>query len=493
MSVYQLPFGGWFNTDTGQSYSNSIDATQASIAQTKSQTIGNITFDLNYDKNGNLLGGIQQGFSPGEARYEVRSDGSVFRWSPSGGIVSDLGPIIATAALAYGLPVAGSALGAELGIGAAGGSALVGAGLGAAQGQDLGQIATNAAIGGAAGALGSTVSTGTESQVAGQLAGGTTSGLLRGQDLGTAVSNAALTTGANQAVGGLLNAATPTVDSTVPAAPSSAADYSTGADYSLAPTATSGLGLQATLAPLDMSNPYSFDTTASGLGFQASLAPFDPSNPYSLATNFGNQDSMGGGTGIKVPTQEGATLGSIGAETEESTGNPTNSATQNLLAKFLLSGLTGNKTGTSNIATNNNALLGGLLGNALTGASGLMQSNTNQAAYQTQADALRQAGQVAANQAQFRPVGTTTTFGTSNFTVDPTTGQLTSAGYSLSPQLQAYQNQIMGAGQQSLADAANLQNLGRGYIAQTPEQAAQQYMAKQQALLQPSRDMESAR
>jgi hypothetical protein len=51
----------------------------------------------------------------------------------------------------------------------------------------------------------------------------------------------------------------------------------------------------------------------------------------------------------------------------------------------------------------------------------------------------------------------------------------------------------MGGGQQSLTDAANLQALGRGYIAQSPEAAAQQYMASQQALLAPSRDMESAR
>jgi len=143
--------------------------------------------------------------------------------------------------------------------------------------------------------------------------------------------------------------------------------------------------------------------------------------------------------------------------------------------------------------TANNNLLGSLLGGGLTAAGGLMQGSTTSEAQQAQADALRQAGQLASSQAQFRPVGTTTTFGTSNFTVDPTTGQLTSAGYSLSPQMQAYQNQIMGAGQQSLTDAANLQNLGRGYIAQTPEQAAQQYMTNQQALLQPSRDMESAR
>jgi hypothetical protein len=129
----------------------------------------------------------------------------------------------------------------------------------------------------------------------------------------------------------------------------------------------------------------------------------------------------------------------------------------------------------------------------LASGGGLQQQQVNKEAAQTQADALRAAGQQASQSAQFRPVGTTTTFGTSNFQVDPTTGQLTSAGYNLSPQLQQYQNTLMAGGQQSLTDAANLQNLGRGYIAQSPEAAAQQYMTAQQALLAPSRDTESAR
>jgi hypothetical protein len=143
----------------------------------------------------------------------------------------------------------------------------------------------------------------------------------------------------------------------------------------------------------------------------------------------------------------------------------------------------------ANNTTDFSTLFQGLLG----GAGSLMQGESNVVARQEQANALRQAGQQAATASQFRPVGTTTTFGTSNFQVDPTTGQLQSAGYSLSPQLQQYQNTLMAGGQQSLTDAANLQNLGRGYIAQSPEAAAQQYMSNQQALLAPSRDMESAR
>lgn len=118
----------------------------------------------------------------------------------------------------------------------------------------------------------------------------------------------------------------------------------------------------------------------------------------------------------------------------------------------------------------------------LSAAGGYLQNQSNVAGNQTAAQA-----------SQFRPVGITNTFGTSNFQVDPTTGQMISAGYSLSPELQAYQNAIMGNNRQSLNDVTTLQNLGRGYLAQSPQQAAQQWMTNQQALLQPSRDMESAR
>lgn len=96
--------------------------------------------------------------------------------------------------------------------------------------------------------------------------------------------------------------------------------------------------------------------------------------------------------------------------------------------------------------------------------------------------------QTAAQSTQFRPVGITNTFGTSNFNIDPNTGQLTSANYSLSPMLQEYQNAIMGANRQSLSDAAALQSLGRGYLAKSPEEAASQWLQNQQKLLAPSRE-----
>jgi hypothetical protein len=77
----------------------------------------------------------------------------------------------------------------------------------------------------------------------------------------------------------------------------------------------------------------------------------------------------------------------------------------------------------------------------------------------TGADSTRDAGNAAAGQmsqaardsaaaAQFRPVGMTTAFGTSDFTrsIDPATGMpyISAASYEANPQLQALQNQLMG-------------------------------------------------
>lgn len=96
---------------------------------------------------------------------------------------------------------------------------------------------------------------------------------------------------------------------------------------------------------------------------------------------------------------------------------------------------------------------------------------------------------------RFRPVGMTTRFGSSNFSFDDK-GNLTSAGYDLSPDMQALQDGLLGRamGQgtgfadQSLGAAQGLFNLGSGYMAQSPEAAASQWMRGQQSLLAPSRE-----
>lgn len=146
--------------------------------------------------------------------------------------------------------------------------------------------------------------------------------------------------------------------------------------------------------------------------------------------------------------------------------------------------------------------MGGIVSSILdpfTGASGVRQAGEQAAAQQ------REAGITAANISAFRPVGMTTRFGTSQFTreVDPRTGvpYISSAGYTAAPELSALQNQLFGRFAPTLAQAEQVQgqyapltgaserlfNLGQQYLATSPEQAAQDYITSQQALLAPSR------
>jgi len=130
------------------------------------------------------------------------------------------------------------------------------------------------------------------------------------------------------------------------------------------------------------------------------------------------------------------------------------------------------------------AAIGGMIGGALEGgaqtAGGMQQSA-----------AAQEAARQAARAAQFRPVGITNTFGTSNFGYDPQ-GNLTSAGYTLDPRLAGAQTNLLGGIGQNLQDQANIQAMGRQYMAQSPQEQAQQYIANQQALLQPARDRQMA-
>jgi YD repeat-containing protein len=132
--------------------------------------------------------------------------------------------------------------------------------------------------------------------------------------------------------------------------------------------------------------------------------------------------------------------------------------------------------------------LGGMAGSAIGGA---LEGGASTAGGMQQSAAAQQAAQQAARAAQFRPVGITNTFGTSNFGYDEQ-GNLTSAGYTLDPRLAGAQTNLLGGIGQNLQDQANIQAMGRQYMAQSPQEQAQQYIANQQALLAPSREQQSA-
>jgi hypothetical protein len=136
---------------------------------------------------------------------------------------------------------------------------------------------------------------------------------------------------------------------------------------------------------------------------------------------------------------------------------------------------------------------------------GSMQSRATQRAAETSARSQLEAARIAAEAAKFRPVGVTTRYGASQFQFDPS-GYLTGAGYTVSPELKAYQDRLQaltgGAltqaemAQQQYAplqqSATGLFGLGQQYLQQTPEQVASQYMRQQQDLLAPSRERQYA-
>jgi len=131
--------------------------------------------------------------------------------------------------------------------------------------------------------------------------------------------------------------------------------------------------------------------------------------------------------------------------------------------------------------------------------SGLIGTAGNIYAANQAAGAAQQAGQMAAQQAQFRPVGVTTRFGRSGFQYGPD-GRLIGAGYQVAPDVAAMREALLGISggalqqaqqQQAMQNQVNqaakgLFNLGQQYVAESPQAAAQRFMAQQQELLAPS-------
>jgi hypothetical protein len=145
------------------------------------------------------------------------------------------------------------------------------------------------------------------------------------------------------------------------------------------------------------------------------------------------------------------------------------------------------------------SIVGAIAGPALNLAGGLIGGGKAADAAKGQAAALRAAADRAAEMARFKPQGMTTNFGTSAFTPE---GQ---GSYTLSPELQAIQDRLFGAAgqydptqigqmaQPITGGAQSLFNLGQQYLATSPQEAAQQFMSQQQALLAPSREADLAR
>jgi len=225
-------------------------------------------------------------------------------------------------------------------------------------------------------------------------------------------------------------------------------------------------------------------------------------------------------TAAQIAAAGGATTGLLtpAATTAASTLTPAATAATALtpaavsaVAPTAISALTPAAIAQSLIPTAVNKLLtptniGNILQQGTQTAAGLLQQQTSREAAQ-KAQAMIDAETAAAKQsAAFRPIGMTTRFGASQFGFDPKTGQLTSAGYTLSPAAKAAQDRFVKLAEQGIQQAEGAQKafeplqtgaqslftLGNKYLAQTPESVAENYLKSQMALLQPGRELELA-
>ena len=228
--------------------------------------------------------------------------------------------------------------------------------------------------------------------------------------------------------------------------------------------------------------------------------------------NYGATGSVfgeGGLTGLMGGTGGGAAAGATAAEQGAANALIAQGYSPSAAWEVVNAGGAGVASTVGAGAASTAGLLSGVSGGALRTGLGLAGSylNANAAndAASTQAQAQIRAAQIAADAAKFRPVGVTTNFGSSQFNYDAN-GNLVQAGYNLSPQLQAQQNQIMGASggllnQYTGAQAATApmgqaaqtaMTLGQGYLSTDPLAQAQKYMADQQGLLAPGRAQDFA-
>jgi len=148
--------------------------------------------------------------------------------------------------------------------------------------------------------------------------------------------------------------------------------------------------------------------------------------------------------------------------------------------------------------------MGNFVGPLLSIGGGLISGSKGADAAKGQAEALRAAADRASSMAQFRPIGLKTAFGSSNFKVNDL-GQVTEAGYTLDPQLEALRNRFTTGATgydptrlQQLTEpvygaAESLFNLGGSYLGATPQDVAAKYISDRQGLLAPSRAAEFGR
>jgi hypothetical protein len=431
----QLPDGSFGNKLTGQPVPNTYSERQTGNAFGGTFTgKGNTGYRVEFDASGKPLfytTGASSSDVPSWVKPALILGGAYFGLNAAGLLGGGTAAAGLTAAEAAGLGLT-AAEAASLGLSAAEFAAAGGAVAGMGAGTGL-TLSGAGGLGGATGvsSLGGSLGTGLTAAGAGGLGGAT----------GAAGFGGALGTGVGAGVGGMA------------AANSLFGNAALGSTLAGLSTGVGASALGSTLGGL-----------ATGVGAGA------------LGSAVGS--AVGGGAASTLPA------GVTSALTNAGVGSVVNS---------VLGG-----GGTSNIPN--------LFNTGLTTGAGLLQQQTSREAAIAAQQRIDAETAAAKASAAFRPIGMTTRFGTSQFQVDPVTGQLTSAGYTLSPEAKAQQDRFMALSQQGLTQAEqaqaqfaplqtgaqNLFNLGNQYIAQSPQDVAQNYLNQQMALLQPGRELELA-
>ena len=157
----------------------------------------------------------------------------------------------------------------------------------------------------------------------------------------------------------------------------------------------------------------------------------------------------------------------------------------------LLGGIAGSALGGAGTTPQSRATYGNLFQGSLLAGGQLAQNRVSQEAAQAAQRQALEGGQAAANMAAFRPVGTTTRFGTSAYSIDPATGGL-KADYSLSPLAAGYQQSLADMTNQGLMQGQQIQGLAGQYLGESPEAVRQRYVEQQNALLAPGQEQQLA-
>jgi hypothetical protein len=347
------------------------------------------------------------------------------------------------------------------------GAAAASAGISAAQGNDIEDIARDAAISYAAGQVGGQVGGAvageTGSQLAGNLAQGGTSGatsaVLSGRDPVTGLLSGVTGAGISAGVGATVDAGAGLFNQTNTGSTGMDELFNTGEDFNMG-----GTGF----------NAYAQQFGGTGEDFNMGGGLYGP-----------GYQTLPGELGDIILDPNGNVVLSSGSDIQAAQSLGFDSTTLTNYAKQFgtqaLRALLGSRGGTAGQGgASGNTGLGGLLGGGVNAYLSAQQRQAIQNAYSQQAQQVGLAANRAAQQATFKPVGVTTAFGQSQFQVDPTTGQLTSVGYTAAPEIATQRQRLFGLGAEALPTTADTQAI------------QQQYLEQQRGLLAPSREQQLA-